>query len=101
MTQEQFNKITKEGRDKADEFYKRMPYETKWDFQCALGDSSLTMEDFKVLVTGCFEQGYIDGRIIDEVLEVKKPTKRKRFKKWLYNICDTLGIAGSFGGFNI
>ena len=26
--------------------------------------------------------------------------KKSKIKKWLYDILDTLGIAGSFGGFN-
>lgn len=28
----------------------------------------------------------------------EKLSKWKRFKKWLYNVADTIGIAGSFGG---
>jgi hypothetical protein len=28
-----------------------------------------------------------------------RKTKWQRFKSWLYNVCDTIGIAGSFGGF--
>ena len=30
----------------------------------------------------------------------EEPTKYQRFKKWLYDVCDLIGIAGSFGGFN-
>lgn len=30
-----------------------------------------------------------------------KKTKWQRFKSWLYNVLDTFGWAGSFGGFNI
>jgi hypothetical protein len=36
----------------------------------------------------------------DLVVKEEK-TKWQRFKTWLYNIFDTLGLAGSFGGFNI
>lgn len=53
--------LLKESYDKAKKFYDNMSFETKWDFQCAFVNSSITMEDFNILVTDCFQQGYIEG----------------------------------------
>lgn len=99
MTKEQFDRITKEGRDKAERYY-RMFKACEYDANQDLKAYGYTDEEIlKEFITLSYWYGYMDGQIIDEVSEIKNPTKWKRFKKWLYDICDTLGIAGSFGGF--
>ena len=48
--------------------------------------------------------GHYSQKQIEELMEYKihkvilPKTKRRRFKSWIYDICDTIGIALGFGG---